>query len=393
MSTTPSIILIFGLLLTGSAVKASDEAKSKPQFQDTFYEISGLVQNFFLHDKDSLAKWEDFSTRLQPQLFKLDDRVIFASHVNQGLEALGLGSNALIHELQQEYWLQTKPHQDVNVTYFGAWFERRGKRWYVREVFPGSPAQSAGLMRGDEILSLDGQEFNPIMITRHDTERRRFKLEWRRDPLSSPRVDEVQVEAVDFAKAYSQLINTSASLERHGRKQIAYLRLPAMRSDFLPSFRSHLEKNWPKADALVLDLRDGHPGRDSGFIPLFFPELEEGKLPEPKTPIWVLVNRHTKEGLEWLAFLLREQFGAVLVGEPTAGQSFQTEDVWLKSSQFLLRLARPDPGHIASGLQNGQPLPVDLPVRSTLIFAHGQDEVLEQALKQAAKMRQQPGGT
>jgi len=367
-------------------------AESIPRYQKTFDEISGLVQTFYIHDKGTLQQWEGVVQKFKTILPKVEEPRIFALNLNLALDHLGLGRDALIHDSEQEYWLHAeanpKAKQNQNAFYFGAWFERRGRNWYVLDIFPGGPAQKAGLMRGDEIITLEGQDFNPILLTQHQASRRSYQLTWRRDPLEKPRKTEIQVVAVNYQEAFARLIHSSARVELIENKRLAYVRLPAMRSEWLIPFQQNLTKTLAGADALLLDLRYGLAGRDSGFLPLFFENIApEGARPTTligKRPIFIIVDKKTQEGLEWLAHLLQQQYSAILIGEATAGQPFQSEEVNLKSGPFILRLGRPDPSS-EDGLRYGQSLKVDQEIKAPLIYARGKDEILEQSLKFAVE--------
>lgn len=377
-------ILIASALLPFALAAA--HADTIPRYQKTFDEVSGLLQTFYIHDKDTLEQWEEVVRQFTTILPKIKEPRSFALNLNRALGQLGLGKDPLIHDSEQEYWLQndSQKKDKQKAFYFGAWFERRGRYWYVRDVFPGGPAQMAGLMRGDEIIKLEGQDFNPILLTQHQANLRTYQLTWRRDPMEKPKQIEIQAVPVNYSEDIARLIHAVARVEVIGRKKLAYIRLPAMRSEWLAPFKQNLMKNLANADALVLDLRHGLPGRDAGFLPLFFENIAEvGATPRTAVgsrPIFIMVDRNTQEGLEWLAHLLQQQLGATLVGETTAGQPFQSEEVNLTSAPFLLRLGRPDPSS-EDGLRYGQALKVDREIQAPLVYARGKDEILEQTLK------------
>lgn len=44
----------------------------------------------------------------------------------------------------------------------GGYYQKVDGHWFVRDVFVGSPLARAGLLSGDEILSVDGQPLQPI---------------------------------------------------------------------------------------------------------------------------------------------------------------------------------------------------------------------------------------
>jgi carboxyl-terminal processing protease len=96
-----------------------------------------------------------------------DDATLHGA-VNSLLGRMGRSHTKFLSTDDQEYWaLKSIFSGDLDgapVKHIGIWFERRGARWFARNVFPGGPAAVAGIVRGDEMLTVDGQPFSPVAL-------------------------------------------------------------------------------------------------------------------------------------------------------------------------------------------------------------------------------------
>jgi carboxyl-terminal processing protease len=265
---------------------------------------------------------------------------------------------------------------------------------FVRHIFAKGPAEKAGLLRGDRILSVEGKPFHPVRSlkgragkpTRVMVERTQGQ-----PPLTltvTPRRIDPKTEWIESQEASSRVIE-------HGGKRVAYQQIYSCAG---PEHRDTLEEyilfRVENADALVVDFRDGWGGCSSDFLNLFNPQLpvfmsvdRDGKqhvLPNSwLKPVVLLVNGGSRSGKELVAFAMQQRRMATLVGERTAGAVVAGTPLRL-SNGGILYMAVMD-GTIDGTRLEGVGVGVDVEVADALPYAAGKDPQLDKAVEVAAK--------
>lgn len=312
------------------------------------------------------------------------------SAVNATLAALGPAKALLLSPDDQEYWaLQSFFSGDIEGFRFrqtGAWFERRGRRWFVRNALAGSPAADAGLKRGDEILLVDGKPLAPVQsfasLRPHDT----AKITYKRLAWDKPATLALGTRVESIQESLLRAMQVSRHVYDFDKLKIAYVWLPAATH---PAFKRELEKAAESfardADALVLDLRDGFGGSDLTYLEPFFDGAQKAIF---NKPLVALVDGNTRSGKEWLAWILKRRGRAQLVGETTAGSFRAGKVVPMEAGSYLLYVEVGDHPRVATDLPEGKGIAPDIAVERGLMYAAAADEPLAAALKaalQAAK--------
>ncbi|WP_165067841.1 S41 family peptidase [Paludisphaera rhizosphaerae] len=263
---------------------------------------------------------------------------------------------------------------------------------FVRKVFAASPAEFAGLRRGDEIVSADGEPFRPVVSFRGKAGRgvvlevRSREGEPPRRVVVTPGRTEPQREWLADQRHGAKVI------ERKGRK-IAYMPMfSAAGEEPQSAVRDAILGKFAEADALVLDFRGGWGGADPGFVSLFDrspPVLEtvasngvrSRYAPHWRKPLVLLINGGSRSGKEIVAFAVRKHRLGTLVGERTAGAVLAGQA--LPVGDGLLYLAGCDVLVDGERLE-GVGVPVDVEVADRLRYAEGADPQLDAALDEAA---------
>ncbi len=364
-------------------------AAKQAELQASLQEISGLVLQFSAKTPADQAKWSASYQRLKQFIRPETSTDGFQLAVSQQLGALGLGfaPKALLAPSDEDFWLAQRPQPSISD--FGARFRRLGKHWYVEFVVPGSAAAKAGLMRGDKIISAQAQEFRPYQLpqTKEGQPPKFIQLRFQRDPNEAIQSIRIEVKRQLPIKRLQEQVLQQATILEHNRKKIAYLPVPSLTAALLPSMKTRLQSlDQKQPDAWLLDLRSGLAGRAAGFLDLFaLTESESSAAPSlSQKPIYILTNQGTIEGQEWLAWLLRKQRGAVLIGEATAGHAWESKFFYLQNGRFALRVPIADPPNNV-GLIQGQGLQPDHAIPDTLVFSRGYDELKEKALQMISK--------
>lgn len=265
--------------------------------------------------------------------------------------------------------------------------------WFVARVFPGGPAETAGLRRGDRLVSADGAPFEPVRSLRGKAGRPvTLEVRSRRDGPArtvsvTPRLANPKQEWLDAQKAGTRILEVRGA-------SVAYAPLwSCAGDDHLELLKEALQGDLAEADALVVDLRGGWGGCNPDFVNLFNPQVpqltridREGRrstFPATWTkPLVILIDGGSRSGKEAVSRALKRHKLATLVGERTAGAVLAGKPILL-SDGSLLYLA------VADVLVDGERLEgvgvtPDVAVAGELPYAEGRDGQLERGLDLAA---------
>lgn len=352
---------------------------------------SEIVQRDFFA-KDRLEHWQEHIRTTREQVTTPateSQQLLLIQALLQGLSASHTG---VVREDEQLYWALTSiysGHLDgERLRQIGAWFERRGSRWFVRDVFPGSPADRAGLLRGDEVITVDGAKFSPVGSFRETRPQGTVDIQIRRLPWGEPRSLKSETTVESMQEGWLRAFKHSHQLTEIGGKKIAYLPLwGCSHQDLKDAFLRELAWANHEADALIVDLRQDFGGADFTCHEGFFASgsAAQGQTKEAiySKPLVALVGKGTSGGKEILAWLLKRQERATLVGQPTAGALAYGQLYELMPKHLALYLAvKPSPKGLPP---DGEPIWPKVAVEDSLVYAAGQDETYKAGLAFLAK--------
>ena len=261
---------------------------------------------------------------------------------------------------------------------------------FVRVVFAGSPAERAGLRRGDQILGADGADFHPVRSFRGRSGRGvTLSVQSRPD---GPRRDVVVVPRPgDPREEWLDAEIKGAKVVAAGGKRVAYIPLFSAAGDGpRDALRDAIIGDFANADALIIDFRNGWGGADPTFLTLFDrapPVLDtigrDGTHrrydPQWRKPLVVLINEGARSGKEVVAFGIKRHKLGTLVGTRTGG-AVVAGSPFLLRDRSLLYLAVADTRVDGERLE-GRGVAPDMEVLDDLPFAEGRDPQLTRALE------------
>ncbi len=390
---TPSVFALLALLalvlpalapwVTSRALAANDAAKDALAIFD---EASALLMPpnadpRFKIERDSLRS--QLGARPTLGMSRLALRQLQRELGGAALEAQLLSSE------EQKYWVDASCFGgELNaypLAHIGAWFERRGRRWFVHTVLAGGPAADAGLIRGDELLTANGKPFAPVSSFRGLKSGTQVQLSVRRMPWEAPRSMPVKVTVSSMAEALKRHQALGTFVRQVGDKQIMYVPLPlTCHRSMETALESLATKAQAQVDAMVVDLRGDFADGGLTFAAPFIglpTNRDTAASPLALAPfakrLVLIVDSGTRGGREQLAAFLSQRKRASLVGTATAGATRAGRAVTLGDSEVLLWLPR---GEVA-----GAQLLPDVTVDSALVYAAGSDDALDRALTEAAR--------
>jgi C-terminal processing protease CtpA/Prc len=233
-------------------------------------------------------------------------------------------ANALLSELHAshtkvysksdlDYWgynSMFSPHDtDYPLPLSGIWPRWAGHKWYVAYVLEGSPAGAAGVMAGDELISLNGKQFAPT----------EFAVGANDLVVSSDghvkRTLQVAATSESMMQAFIAATDASVRINHVGNRRIAYIHLWGARAALLARLQSAMRQfESEHVDALVMDLRGGYGGTSVEYLD---PIRNSAYL--MSIPRYFLVDESVRSGKELLAATAVRDHLAKLVGSRTAG--------------------------------------------------------------------------
>ena len=227
-------------------------------------------------------------------------------------------------------------------------------RTFITGVVEGAPAHQAGLLLGDEILSVDGSPFRPV-----DSFRGKVgvavSLSIRRTSGGAPMAISVTPADLHPNAMFLRGLQASARVIGAGdNSRIGYVHVWSYASPRIQSALEDLIGDGPlrDADALVWDLRDGWGGAQPEYLDLFNPRAPtmqvksrdgETGLVDVKwrKPVAMLINGGTRSGKEVLAYGFKEYRLGELIGNRTEG-AVLAATAFLIGDEGLLLLAVED---------------------------------------------------
>lgn len=238
-----------------------------------------------------------------------------------GVSHLGLmserGYRSMFAELQREpSWM------------YGFQLVHLPEGWFVDWVYEGGPAGRAGLLRGDQILRVNGVAPGASDL-----------VDWRTDDaaLPDPPLHALIAEAGDVvelvlrreagrvgrlrlpAELYSgwEACRASARVLEVGPYRVGFVHYWFVPMSGATSFLRELcTERFADCDALVLDLRGRGGAAAEAFGMLRVLDREEGDW---RKPVVALIHADSRSAKEVIAYELEQRGDAVLVGERTHG--------------------------------------------------------------------------
>jgi carboxyl-terminal processing protease len=402
LSVTAALILI--ARMTGSQppsvpllnITLETAAKEKPatptDFRRLGEEILQKVEREF-YDTKRAAAWVK---KHRKYAANISDQAVFAARTNEALAELKTSHTGYYTPGDVAYYALLDIFRaalgvaSLQVDSIGADFARLPEGYYVRRVFEGSPAEKAGLRRGDYV----GAEFSSVSAFQGRAGKA-TPLTVRRKRDNSPLTLSVIPRRIAPKTEWLQAQRDGSRLIWRNGRSIGYIPMFSGAGDeYRQVAEEAIVSQFPNADALILDFRDGYGGLSPDFMNLFNPLIpaltsidrkgqRQRYLPAWRKPLLILINGGTRSGKEVIAYTVKKRRIGTLVGERTAGAVVGGR-AFLLSDRSLLYLAVRDVEVDGVRLEENGVEP-DVLVRDRLPYAMGADPQLEKAIALAAE--------
>lgn len=403
------IAIGIGLVLWLSQGSMSSVSSAQPSLFDAVW--STVNENFYDPEFKGLD-WAALKSQYQPQVAKASSRAEKAEVINEMLDRLQTSHTHLFTADEPAYYqllgifyprireLRTQlkstfPEGKIQYEGIGIVTQPIQDKTFIKAIFEGSPAAKAGLKVGDQILRVADQPFHPLESFQGKANQP-IKVRLQRTPdLSSQKTITVTPKRFDSTTMFVEAIANSVQMVEADGKKVGYIHMWSYAGD---QYQQELEDEviygrLKKADALVLDLRDGWGGDPLTALQLFTargPSLTSiNRDGEASTfqgqwnkPVVMLVNEGSRSAKEILAYGFQQYDIGPVVGSPTAGAVVAGRP-FLMPDQSMLYVAVKDVYVDQTVRLEGVGVTPDVVVPLSIPYAQGKDPQKERAIAMA----------
>lgn len=288
------------------------------------------------------------------------------------------------------------PDGKLQYTGIGIFTQEKAGKTFVSAVLDGSPAATAGLKVGDQLLSVDNQPFRAIASFANKAGQSVFvQIQRTSDPASTQTIA-VTPKVLDPSTMFLDAMKASVQVIEQGGRKIGYVHVWSYADE---AYQDQLERELTvdrlkDTDGLIWDLRDGWGGASPSYLNLFTGSVPTVTLigrdgngyrlnGQWKKPVVMVVNQGSRSGKEILAYGFRKYQVGSIVGSKTAGAVVAGRG-FVMSDGSLLYLAVADVKVEEERLEGKGMIP-DIEVPFTLEYAQGADPQKERAIQVVLK--------
>ncbi|WP_013325369.1 S41 family peptidase [Gloeothece verrucosa] len=303
---------------------------------------------------------------------------------------------AISSELRQQL-KQWFPTETIEYSGIGIFTKEVEGKTFVSGVLDGFPAEAAGILVGDRIISVDGKPFEAVESFRNKAGQTVSLLIEREAESNSRKSLKVVPKMINAGIMFSQAMDSSIHVYERENRKIGYVHIWSYAGD---QYQQLLEEELfygrlASADALVLDLRGGWGGAPLTALniytakPLSITSIPRNGRKHYSYAIWnkpvvMLVNEGSRSSKEILAFGFQQYKIGPVVGSPTPG-AVVAGRAFLMSDGSLLYVAVANVYVNDQYRLEGVGVKPDLEVPFTLEYAQGKDPQKERAIEEALK--------
>lgn len=319
-------VILTGILLSSIHVWSFHKPDS------IFLEVCGIIQkNFYCASfvQDSLP----IISKEYLVKFKNVKLLDFKPLMERFLMRLGSSHTEYLTPQDPHYYQLAATFRAPDIKYptIGVVTKGLDNRTYVISVLPGGAAEKAGLLFGDEILSVNGKPYQAVESFRVKNGSS-VKVKIRRGENIPDQTIDIIPELLDPIQESLRAQELSMRIDTIHKHKIGYIHIYHYGgSQFQESLENALL--WGElhnADAVLIDLRFGLGGADPSYLRLFDKQIpvltsvaQDGSKktydPQWRKPVAYLVDRSSRSGKEILAYAARKYGHALVLGDTTAG--------------------------------------------------------------------------
>ena len=330
----------------------------------------------------------------------LEDRLTKAVRENTNREGTYEEMNRIIGKFRISHtailtpWVSENLFGEGDHFHLGAFFQKlesnNQQRYFIRSMMHGSPARDAGLLIGDEIISVNGTKFSESprkTIAGYEAHREIYTTQVNRNEtitVSFRRTENGPAQKVKMTADRS--LSGPDSVRKSIRiipiekgDSIGYIHLwNFMTRETASILKNALNKELRRSKALTIDLR----GRGGKVMVI---NMIARTLKNEKRPVALLIDREARSAKEMLAHRLQGMPHVTLVGERSAGAVLPAVFFDLPGGAKLMIPNQRGDSEILPFMKNqkleGRGAIPDVKVLFDLPFRAGTDPILNEAVE------------
>ncbi|MDP2284894.1 MAG: S41 family peptidase [Pseudohongiella sp.] len=371
--------IVFSMASLGAAGATAQSAATEDcaALRDISVVLSVVTEQFYDKRFNGLNWSAEVAAAIEATQCSDNPRQV-VERVNQLLSRLDASHTALYSQDDLDYWgLNSLFHFDgldaYTLPFAGVWATATGDRWFARHVLNGSAAESAGIKEGDELISLNGEPYNPVgFVAGINRLQVSSDAQTVREITVDAPVQSVMRAFVDASAASARVLDLQAI-----GKRIAYYRIWAARDQIQRDFQNAMDGFAEEdIDALIVDLRGGFGGTSEDYLS----SVRFMRAQKP-VPVFFLIDDSVRSGKELLAAIVKRDKLGTLVGSNSAGYYLSGRMNRLLDERYFLYVAVgtfPTPG---TGEIEGVGVAPDIEVAPCQQHCNGSDPILDRVLQ------------
>jgi carboxyl-terminal processing protease len=280
----------------------------------------------------------------------VDDTLLIQGAIRGMIDALGD---------QHSSYQDPKQYEDFNLDIsgeyegIGAYVNTEGEYLTITDPMPDSPAEKAGLLPGDEIIAIDGEDMTGTLpeVARQKVlgpKGSLVKLTIRREGLEEPFVVEIQRASIKVPSITGEMLDGN----------IAYIKIASFSDQTDEDLHTLLEELIAQEpEGLIIDLRNNGGGLLRTAIAIGSEFLKDGVIlyeeygdgsrdTHPviegglatEIPLVILVNEFSASASEVVAGAVQDTGRGILIGETTFGKGSVQNIIPLSNEQGAVRV-------------------------------------------------------
>jgi len=269
----------------------------------------------------------------------------------------------------------------------GIEIQKRGRKFFVRTVYDGGPAEKAGVLVGDEVVKVNGEApaESPFLVVKDGistAKRALFTLKTTKDTpvaleLRRKRNGKIiKKKIIPQETSMIEAARNSARVIERGGKKIGYIHLwHYMRKDIYWALRRALTGKLKDCDGLVLDIRGrgGSPKTLFRILRVFTSGIFWNK------DVVLVVDEETASAKEIFAYHWKKEKLGPVVGLKTAGHVLACAQIRMPDGSVLF-LATGDVPRMTGGVRlEGKGVEPDVEVTESFEYCAGNHPILKKA--------------
>ena len=354
--------------------------------QRLFINTWRIIKNSYVDETLNNQDWTRWRIRYIKHIKTIEDADIA---INTMLASLNDPYNKF---LQSTLFSKQKMIIDSEITGIGILFNKSGNEIVINHIMDNSPAQSANILPGDTIVSVNGEktdklEMKTIINTIENSHNKEIEITIKRNNIlitKKVKRRSIPIKTMEYEITKDNIgIITLANIM--GWKAV---------SDFKDII---IKTNNTKG--IIIDLRNNYGGVLANAIQMANFMMDKGKIVSIQSrintkyqiysdgekifknkPIVILINKNTASASEILAGTLKANLNAILIGESSYGKNSIQQVIPMQNETGLIlttdRYILPDGNDIY-----GKGLTPDIIIQQDTIFTKENDKQLNKAKK------------